>query len=262
MTADELVQWDRQRERWSRARRALHLVDIDDAAFATGGIAALVRELSVRLLILPADPEAHRVEFDEDFVTWWMGEFTDPVTGRPMAWGTSYRPSATTAARGDESGTDDFYRYIAIRRDGGLDVGLSNEGGWRNDKFAEFRLVTIVGRVWSTCHLYLTVMERFCLEGPWEISLALRGTQEAALGGFGEGWLEPRNSFGRSVSICHEPNVLLRRELPHITPDVAQPTALSLGGQIEDAFGSRARRFNAHRGQFAGQFDRSRYGWG
>lgn len=261
MTTEELLALDRQRERWARARRPLHLQDTEDDAFATGGLAARLPELSVRFVILPADPNAHRVEFDEDFIAWWMSDFDDPITGKPMRWGTSYRPSATAAARYEPAGGAEFYRYAAVRHDGGLDVGLGTECGWRNGKSAGFWLLTIVGRVWGACHLYGRVQQRLGVDGPWELTLALRGTGQAVLGGFAQGWEEPEYSFRRMISICEERNLLLRRELHSLTNDWAKHVAFSFGAQIEDAFGSELRRFKANRGEFAGEFDRRKYGW-
>lgn len=43
--------------------------------------------------------------------------------------------------------------------------------------------------------------------------------------------------------------------------DAAKETGFSLGAQIEDAFGSKLRRFTARTGPLAGEFDRGRYGW-
>jgi hypothetical protein len=47
-----------------------------------------------------------------------------------------------------------------------------------------------------------------------------------------------------------------------IRPVDTRDVAFSMGAQIEDAFGSKSRRFKAYRGEFAGEFDRRRYGWG
>jgi hypothetical protein len=261
MTTEELLSMDRQRERWDRARRSLHLQDVENDAFGTGGIAARLPDLSVRLVILPADPDARRVEFDEAFVAWWMGDFDDPIAGTPMRWGTSYRPSATAAARCEPAGDGAFYRYAAVRHDGGLDVGLGTECGCRNKESAAFWLLPTVGRVWSACHLYNSVIQRLEVDGPWELTLALRGTRQAVLGGFAEGWEEPEYSFRRAASICEEQNLILRRELPSLGDDWARSVAFSFGAQIEDAFGSKLRRFKADRGKFAREFDRGKYRW-
>jgi len=167
----------------------------------------------------------------------------------------------TAAARYESAGDAEFYRYAALRHDAGLDVGLGREGGWRNEQSAGFRLLTIVGRLWGACHLYGRLQERLEADGPWELSLALRRSGKAVLGGFGEGWAEPGQGFS-ATSICAEPNLLLRRELHSLADGWAKSTAFSFGAQVEDAFGSKFRRFKAYRGEFTGEFDRRRYGWG
>jgi hypothetical protein len=55
-----------QRARWRRTRDLLRLVDPEAEDFAIGGLARFMDEPSVRLLILPADPEATLIEFDEE----------------------------------------------------------------------------------------------------------------------------------------------------------------------------------------------------
>lgn len=76
------------RARWHRARTLLGMAESGpDRPFASAGLAAQVRGFTARLLILPADPEAHVVEFDEAFQQWWLGSFADPLTGRPAALG-------------------------------------------------------------------------------------------------------------------------------------------------------------------------------
>jgi hypothetical protein len=71
-----------QRTRWHRAREALRLSDPEAEDFATRGLARLVVEASTRLLVLPADPEANRLEFDDEFWTWWLEDRPDPLSAR------------------------------------------------------------------------------------------------------------------------------------------------------------------------------------
>jgi hypothetical protein len=40
-----------------------------------------------------------------------------------------------------------------------------------------------------------------------------------------------------------------------------QELAFSLGGEIEDAWHMKQRRFLAHRGDLEGRFDTAQYGW-
>lgn len=81
---DEL---DVQRARWRRAREKLRLTDPEADDFATDGLARRLDNPRIRLLILPADPEALVVEFDDEFWEWWHRLPPHPATGQPTDWG-------------------------------------------------------------------------------------------------------------------------------------------------------------------------------
>jgi HRDC domain len=55
------------RHRWRRARERIHVADPLSGHFATGGLGRHGPDVHVRFLILPGDPEAAAVEFDEEF---------------------------------------------------------------------------------------------------------------------------------------------------------------------------------------------------
>jgi hypothetical protein len=67
------------------------------------------------------------------------------------------------------------------------------------------------------------------------------------LGRFAKGWLEPGQGFADEVSICHEANLLLRREILYPTDDWPESIVKSVGVQVENAFGSRLERFRPAR---------------
>jgi hypothetical protein len=100
--------------------------------------------------------------------------------------------------------------------------------------------------------LQVEAAERWSVEGPFEVTVALAGVEGARLGGFAEGWRDVDDSFASEGSICLEPNVLLRVEC-----DVLDPEALAMefGAQLENVFGSTHRRFIANRGEFENGFD-------
>lgn len=56
------------RARWRRARAAAHLQDVEDAAFAAGGLGQRLDEVAMRCLVLPRDPESGDVSVDEETV--------------------------------------------------------------------------------------------------------------------------------------------------------------------------------------------------
>lgn len=95
--APELL--DIHRARWRRAREALGFVNPEREDFGTGGLGRHVPQLSVRLLILPGDPEAEWLDFDQPLWTWWKGEHENPFEGQPTDWGNTVFPASSAAVR-------------------------------------------------------------------------------------------------------------------------------------------------------------------
>jgi hypothetical protein len=89
------------------------------------------------------------------------------------------------------------------------------------------------------------------------LTLALSQTEGSFLGNVGEGWAEPQNVSDDERLPCVEPNVLIQLELVEWpqSDDAVQEIAFAVGGRIEDAWGSRGRRFLALRGTDEGRFD-------
>lgn len=98
--------------------------------------------------------------------------------------------------------------------------------------------------------MWTDIRRRLGLDGPAELSLALRDTQAAALGNVAEGWQEPGpHEIGRQ---CHAKHLFLRRDLWDWPDEVRQlDLAFSIGGWIEDAWGFQERRFLARSGPSA-----------
>jgi hypothetical protein len=122
-----------------------------------------------------------------------------------------------------------------------------------------FRLVHIVGRLWSALHFYGHAVAHSHTDGPWECSVALLQTQGGSLTNFGAGWAQ-YGEFGANPHSCPEPNLWWRRELDGWPePERIKDLAFSIGGWIEDSWGMRCRRFLASTGPLAGQFDMASY---
>lgn len=250
------------REAWRRWRGDQRLVDPDVGDFAQGGLARLTSDPAARLVILPADPEAHLIDFDSALWSWWAEDSSDPATDGRTQWGPHKLPTLTAAVIGTQMGDGQWWRYFALHRNGAVEAGLGDDAAMEHDGQRYFRLTTIVGRSWATLARYAEVIERFSVDGPWELTLSLRQTAGALLANFGEGWAEPGSGFGRNRP-CLEANLLMRRELPTWPAEAEglKSVAFSFGAQIEDAWGVDDRRFLAHRGERAGEFDCGSYGW-
>jgi hypothetical protein len=100
------------RARWRRHREPFHLLDPQRPEFAKGGLASRVRDISIRLLILPADPDLAAIEFDSIFWAWWANYAGMSLGEIAISWGDSQisHPSASAALHVTHAGSlDDPY---------------------------------------------------------------------------------------------------------------------------------------------------------
>jgi len=146
----------------------------------------------VRLLILPPDPEAERLALDDSFWEWFTGDLPDPGSGRPARWGSRHQPTSRTALRYQPYGSDECRRYLAVHRSGALEMGLGHDAGSgakpATDPGCEqqvadlrargaLRLITTVGRIWAAVAAYAELLERWPVDGPFQVVLGVRQTQ-------------------------------------------------------------------------------------
>lgn len=243
---------------------ALHDPAIE--AFGQSGLAARMKDVTVRILVLPRDPFADIVTFDEDLWGWWLADRDNPFTGAARTgWGAQHAPTAHAAARFDRyNGT--WEHYLAIHRTGAIEHGMGRDGGgsWRTKESEErsFNLVTIVGRIWNVLTLAIEASSRYELTGPWEVSVSLINTSGALMGNVALGWKDLNDWWaGDRPPRCKELNLLLRLEVTEWPdPDGVKDLAFKLGGMIEDAWETKNRRFLVNAGrEGAGEFDPSRY---
>lgn len=254
------------RKRWRRARAGLHMENTEHDQFGVGHLPPVAGTTRARLLVLPSDPEGTSVAFTEDLWAWWAEERTDPHTAKPTLFGLDTTATSSAAVRFRSMGREDeCYRYVALRRDGGLEMGLGKDavytitGGFR--PIEVFRLINIVGRVAAALDLYAEVISRLGVEGPWEVSLALITTKGTLLGDVAAGWAEAgdANHDGRR---CRESSVLLRREVAEWPAgEEALEFAHSIGAEVENAWGSKLRRYLARTGDLTDRFDIDEYRW-
>jgi hypothetical protein len=260
---------DSTRERWLRVRQSAGLADILAGDFGEKGLARHTADVHVRLLILPADPFVTVTEFDDETWKWWLTDAPNPFEGgRPTNWGAESVPVSDAAVRFSRRGGDRWQwdSYLALHRNGALEFGLGEDGSrsWqRREGDIEIRvffLTCIVGRVWWAIARYEDVINRLGIDGPWELTIGLRSTKDSVLGNVAAGWAEPLAAGGSRPPECPDTNVLIVREIAEWSTNEAQSLAFSLGGGIEDAWGSKQRRFLARIEPGIGEFDVSRYG--
>lgn len=255
---NDLVQTEFQRARW---RRALHrlAIDRDDREdFAERGLASRLRDITVQLVLLPSDPEATHVIIDDDLSARFRrtGIALDRVR---VALPTNERRTAHALAVADAYDSD-WRGYYAIHRSGALEFGLGDRGGWERADRAGNRVRTIlltptVARAWAFLLLAGEICQHEQLSAPFQLTVAVRNTEGAVLGGLGEGWAEP-GDWSNNLGACVDRHLLWHLEFDEI-PDKnsARAVAYAIGDRLEDAWGSALHRYLAERGEFAGQLD-------
>lgn len=255
--------FDRDRIRWTRAgwrryRESLLITDPSSGeSFAIGGIAANAAPFDVRVVLVRTDfDNADRVALDTDAAEWIARDRPAPYGGRGIQWGHSTCATSTALVRASWSREDQQWdRYLAIHRHGGLEAGLTGLC-WEANGQRGFGLRRTVAVVWIIAQLQIEAAEKWSIEGPWEVSLAMRRTAGATLGDFAEGWAQ-FGDFRFGGSVCREAHVLHRWTVGAIDPP---SLALDAGARIENSFGTTHRRHLAHRGDFEDQFD-PRFAW-
>ena len=246
------------RKGWRRHRYTLGLLDTTPTdQFARGGIAALAKPLDVRVVVLPADPEAtSAVPLDGETDTWLSAERPSPYGGRQIPWGHTNHASSHALARATSYRDDELWdRYLAVHRHGGIEAGHARMS-WEVHNRKAFALRQAVATIWVALALQVEAAERWSVAGPWEITLALRATSGATLGDFAEGWAQV-GDLNHGGQTCGEPSILHRWEVDVVVPEAI---AFDAGARLENSFGTTHRRHIAHRGDFEGRFD-PRFGW-
>jgi hypothetical protein len=250
--SNKLVETETQRARWTRYRASQLLLDPNGDDYALGGLGTAVDKLDVRFLFLPTDPYSDVVSLDEEALAWFKAERPSPYEGAGITWG--FRSRATSNAlvvydqHRDSGGWDN---YMALHRHGGVEFGRSKLA-WQSNDLRAFSLRSIVGLVWSALDVQVEANARWNLSPPFEMTLAIRNTEGAALGGFAEGWRDP-GGFSYDAPTCMEKHVLLHWDLDGGFD--ARDLAMDVGDRVEQAFGTTNRRHLANRGKYEGRFD-------
>jgi len=252
VSGDDVLVRQARRAMWTAYRARLGLVDPLLPDFGVeGGIAGLEPNPVLRLLILPHDPEVDVADFNSEFWRWWTLEYLDPATGSETRWGAMQQPGSRMALRGTNAGDDGLFRYVALHRCLGVEMGLVKDATYfiPNLKAHVLRLAPAVARIWSALELQTRVIERFEIPeaaAPWEITVAFTKARGALIGHFAKGWAEPGEGF--MPRPCTENALLFRQEIntPWPNPEGRRELAFQVGAWLEDSFGSTRRRWIRH----------------
>jgi hypothetical protein len=267
---ESIIETEALRQRWRSARAAFHLDDPQSDVFGSGGVARYFPDAAIRLVVLPPDPQRSNLTFDDDFWSWWTGPFRDPATEGEAAWGEKSWPCAEGAVRTDQyTAAGSWKRYIALLRNGGLDLGLGREGAYPmnlphrpGEETRVFCLTTAVGRIWCALAIYRDFIDRTASRRPWEITVSLIRAKGALLGNFASGWSEPHELFADEFTRQELPGLQYRLEWQE-WPERGRSKyfAFALGQWIEECWRGKSRRFIARIGDSEGNFDKMRCAW-
>jgi len=224
------------------------------------GLAKRLGNPTVQVLLLPGDPETDVVNIGDEVWEWLSTAAAVTLDGSYVHFGDQKCPSAHAAVVVGTYSRENWNHYLALHRSGAIEVGLGDMGGRRartraGDEFRVFNLRSTVGWTWATLAFAEAARTRFEVDGPWQLTVALIGTEDALLGNLGEGWAEP-DSFENEVGGCRDHHLMWHFELDELpVGDGQRDLALRVGARIEDAWGVTHRRYFARRGEKAGELD-------
>jgi hypothetical protein len=259
-----VTDFELMRARWRRTLETMALDTTRRPDFGRGSLSQRVAANTARAVILPADPEAGAMRFDDDWWNWLEDHKFVEVGGRTLRLGEQAHPTAHAAvlARG-YGGDHPWNSYLAVHRSGAVELELGDRGAWEREdrngnEIRQFNLISIIAYVWGMASVAERLVERTGVGGPFHLTVALVNTGGAVLGNLAEGWPEP-HSFENRVGGCADEHLLWHWELAELPArDDLGELALSVGDRLEDAWGVRQRRYLAHRGELQGSFDHRR----
>jgi len=241
----EAVDDNVMRLRWEREQTLLGLAPgTPDEELAVGGLAALAIPPTVRICVLPGDPDAVAVP-PQDPATVIPQLITVPC-GRQLPRHAMVRGTSSGYVGVSYAGEDGLWRcFAAVRWHGGVDFFLGDQGGREWDiPAAAFRrrvvyLQIAVCWAWAAFDLQREMVERFTAGGPFRAIVAVAHTSGASLGTFGAGCAEPGRTGFWDQPTAVDQHVLLLEDLAE-WPDAVGVEALAL--PVRCAAGPSVRR--------------------
>lgn len=244
-----------QQRTWAAVRAARNLTR-GHAQFGVSGLMTHLDDPQLLALILPADPLAPLLEFNDGLFTVLPERFTGVTANGVQLLGTTF---VTDSALGRcSSGGDAWRAYVALRRDGGVEIGIGSTaryplGSRDAPRGFAFRLCYIVHAIRVAIESQARVLSLAAgasMGGPFELVVALPDTAAALLGSLADGWQDPSMSSWDSP-VCITDDVLVRRQFDEwpMDSDEQLKAITAAGDQVCNAFGTTQRLFAPRDGE-------------
>jgi hypothetical protein len=232
--------------------------DPGEPDFALGTLGARVRGLRCRMLVLPGDPNETSDRFDDAFWKSWQTQTPRSQKGT-TPFGNDFRASAWGAVWYQTSGDELWDSFLSLSQSGVLDVGIGRPAVTARSDLTAFRLLAIVGRLWTALSYYQLMIEQRRITGPFEISLGMRDTQDTVIAHLAAGWMDMDDlRWGPVVS--KDSSYLGRWEREEISnAEHTRDLVFEVGDWIDQCWGSWQRRFVNATSDGTGAFDWGRF---
>jgi len=165
----------------------------------------------------------------------------------------------------DHRRSHDLSRYLAVHRNGIIEMGLGRNACLLYRDEVGFLLTPIVAHVWALLGFAGDFFKRVACSRPFSLLLVFRETQNALLAGLARGWREPWGSDGYGYRpVCREPAFVIKHEGlgPLLNATDTRALAREIAVEIEAAWGhggpdSLPRCFCFREDKTEGEFDTS-----
>lgn len=245
-----------QQQRWADERRRRGLEPGCDN-FLRAGRATLLDDALAIGAVIPADPLATPLDFDVTTQDLMRSRFTGHTSGGVslLSEVVVTNDAVLRAAHLAEAGTR---AYLAVTRSGGAEVGFGAASVRYVDNGAvRFRLAVLAHAARVLVETQSSIIQSLSIAGPFEVLVAVAGTENGCLSGVAAGWEEPMRLY--PVPICRDSNLLVRLQVDQWPKEA--PGQLELVEQLADricnAFGILQRVYAPYSNEGPGHMDES-----
>jgi hypothetical protein len=240
MNEPSILEAEAQRARWAKYREACGFVIPPHAVVSHEGLAGNVRDVCLRMMVLPVDPDRRALDFNKDAMSWLTTDLRSPYANDEPLEGVWYqsRPTSQALVRYRPKDEETPWRsYVGLHRSGALEFGDStvvldipatdSEGAKR-----VFALETVLMHTSAVMAMATDAARKWRLYGPYETSVVLYETAGA----------QRYTGIGNQISYtrCLDDHIVFRFESKTLN---VEKFWRDFGNQCDQAFGDMRVRF-------------------